>query len=185
MDPEADEAGRPVGHCGHAVSARAGERAARHDVCPTAGWLRAPATTRSGCGTPTPAPRAVGSKATPAGSRRWRCCPTEIPLGVRDRRPQARRPLGNPVGLQHGSRRGDKRGGTLRPGAGLHLRLGAGPISLALGSLLGRHGQAHHRRHPRDGPRSKGRPSRGHAAFDAGSHRQGRTARGAPGLVHQ
>jgi len=36
---------------------------------------------------------------------------------------------------------------------------------------------------PRDGPRPKGRPSRSHAAFDAGSHRQGRTSRGPPGLL--
>ena len=54
---------------------------------------------------------------------------------------------------------------------------------LALGGLLGRHGQADHGRRPRDGPRSKGRPSGGAAALDAGAHRQGRTARGAPGLL--
>ena len=38
-------------------------------------------------------------------------------------------------------------------------------------------------RHSRDGPRPEGRPSRGPAPFDAGAHRQGRTARGASCLL--
>ena len=47
-----------------------------------------------------------------------------LPVGVGDRRPQARRGLGDPVGLQHGGRRGNQRRGALGPGAGLHLRAG-------------------------------------------------------------
>jgi len=58
-----------------------------------------------------------------------------------------------------------------------------GAVGLALGSLLGSHGEAHHDGHPGDDTRSEGRPIRGPPPFNAGAHRQGCTARGAPGLL--
>ena len=54
---------------------------------------------------------------------------------------------------------------------------------LPLGGLLGRDGQADHGSHPRDGPRSEGRPGGGFAALDADACRQRRTARGPPRLL--
>ena len=97
--------------------------------------------------------------------------------------PQARRRLGDPVGLQHRRAGSHQRRGPLRHRPRLHLRRGARAAGLALGGLLRCHRQTHHHRRRRDGARSQRRPRRGHATRDAGSHRQGPPGRGAPGLL--
>src|SRR5262249_8015881 len=48
----------------------------RWRCCRTAGWRRAPVTTRSGCGTRRAAPRAAGRVVMRSGGWRWRCCRT-------------------------------------------------------------------------------------------------------------
>ena len=61
-----------------------------------------------------------------------------LPVGLRSRRPQARRRLGDPVGLQHRRRRRPRRRGPVRPGSRLHLRRRPGAAGVALGGRIRR-----------------------------------------------